>query len=786
MAFPQVHATTFSDETVDTTTHDVDLTGVASGDRLILSAFNDNDGTAVVLSGMPAGWTQIFSDQSTAGGGIFVEVWEKLDASGAESSFTYTTSISQKSNNRVFLVSGSHTSEAADVSASVSAAGANPDPGSVTAGWGSDDNLFVTGYGSTNKREKATAFPTNYNDNQHTVDSTSNDNTFTNYGLATRELASASNDPGTFTKANTGRAISFTMVVRPKVGTALGVGRVDETDTAQTIAAALSGQFPSSPSGLTALVPTPSQVDLAWTGVVDPEGRAVGYDVERQKLTGPGGSPVGNPEILADNWNDTSFSDVEAIKETTYEYRVRGVIIIRPFVRQAEEVDFARSLGGSLSVEVSLASESDVGLPLTFVLSGGGGGGGFGVDSPGAPISIPAFAVTATTSTLASLINSNSGGTDFALAAGTYNGAYPNKAGNGYYGLADHTAVVFNGNATYPNFNTGTPSDGGTTEMMSGENNNTWANMTIQRYRGIIGKAGSSAIDHRGTSGWKFRNVLFQHMEKVGLTVGGSNGEARFCTSRYNGAFGWSGGGTDNHFWNCEAYSIADNTMLAQGLTPRFSGSDVGISKHAQSTRVQHHSGWYHDIDHGSPKGLWWDINNRGMLMEDCVIENILNKGLHFELSHDGIIRRNIFRNCGRGPSQSAYGRATLLANVSGVTIIEDNEVYGAVTGTKSQAGIFLQTNDRDHGPEGGPGGPASIPQNWSAQCGSIIRNNFVEGDFETAHIGVRCVYTKDGCNFFTTPSSITVANNTEVGSPVKFYRNGSVTASQWATAGYS
>ena len=132
MAFAQVHATTFSDETADTTTHDVDLTGVLSGDRLVAFLVVDNDGTSVTISGMPTGWASIAKIEQTTSGGLTLEVWEKLDASGAEVSFTYTTSSSQKSMNRVYLVADTHTTQAMDASAFSAAASTAPHSLSLT------------------------------------------------------------------------------------------------------------------------------------------------------------------------------------------------------------------------------------------------------------------------------------------------------------------------------------------------------------------------------------------------------------------------------------------------------------------------------------------------------------------------------------------------------------------------------------------------------------------------------------------------------------------------------
>ena len=87
--------------------------------------------------------SQIYQNSNTAGAGQTVEIWEKLDAAGSETSFQYTSSNSQKSMNRVFMVSGSHTTQAMEAATFTQGASVSPDSGTVTASWGSDDNLYA-------------------------------------------------------------------------------------------------------------------------------------------------------------------------------------------------------------------------------------------------------------------------------------------------------------------------------------------------------------------------------------------------------------------------------------------------------------------------------------------------------------------------------------------------------------------------------------------------------------------------------------------------------------------
>lgn len=216
MAFAIVHTSTFARETADTTAHDVDLTGILAGDRAVLFAVIDNDTVTVTISGMPAGWTQIKRAENLVLGGYTIEVWEKVNCTGSELSFQYTSSSAQKSMNRVFLIDGSHSTEAMAVTAGVHWSGVNADPGPLTAPWGAEDNLWVVFYGAEALRMDTHAYPVDYTSNPYTFTiGEVNDLTDVNYGVATRNNAVVTENPGVFTCGGGDRWSAFTFVIRP-------------------------------------------------------------------------------------------------------------------------------------------------------------------------------------------------------------------------------------------------------------------------------------------------------------------------------------------------------------------------------------------------------------------------------------------------------------------------------------------------------------------------------------------------------------------------------------------
>ncbi len=395
----------------------------------------------------------------------------------------------------------------------------------------------------------------------------------------------------------------------------------------------------------------------------------------------------------------------------------------------------------------------------------------YGVGAFGAKLAVPVGAIAANPGNLASLINSNGTFTDFALAAGTYNGNYPNKAGNGYYGDPnDHTAVVFNGNATYPTLDVGENPDGGTFEMMDGQDDNIWANMTIKRYRGDNDANGNGPIGLGGTADWLFQNVLFTEMHKSGMRGNGARGEMRFCTSSFNGQFCWSGSGSPTDFYNCEGFKSGDTNMQNHGVTPMHETSDRGISKFNHSTAISHPECHYHDII-GFGNGLWWDGNNNDILAEDCLIEDIPRHGMVAELNHSGIFRRNTVNRCATDSTPHEWRNTAISAFTSGVFVIEDNVIDDA------RIGIGLYQNNRD---------ATSDPTFWSAMCGTVIQRNTIK-NITRNWISLHCNYTKDGCHWVDVPGDVTVQDNDEQDGPTQYFRTGGVIdETAWTALGYS
>lgn len=210
MTFPVVAAVNYSEETSNTTTHDVLLpASISAGDLLMLFAGIDGIPT---ISDMPAGWTQAKRLVNTGDVNV-LEIWYKV-AAGGETDFTYTTSASEKSANRTWRVTG-HGS-AIEVSTGVTASTANPDPDSLAPSWGALDTLWAVALTWNNAAATISSYPANFTLYQYS-DASGTANSDGTIAIAGRENNAVSEDPGTFTlSASTATAV-VTVAIKPVV-----------------------------------------------------------------------------------------------------------------------------------------------------------------------------------------------------------------------------------------------------------------------------------------------------------------------------------------------------------------------------------------------------------------------------------------------------------------------------------------------------------------------------------------------------------------------------------------
>ena len=214
MTFPSVTSTATSFHTSAVTTHTVNMPSTVANDFIVILAATDGLPTTVP----PTGFTELFD---SGGLHVFIKV-----ATGSEgSTVTFSTSAAETSAH-ITLAGNNWFEDLAgiEISASASATSSSPDPDSVTASWGSDDNLFIANFAATRGDRTTTGYPSNYTgsniDNPNGVGGAG-----AQMACATRNLAASNDDPGTFSTSGSVPYVASTIVIRPSGGGG-GGGRI--------------------------------------------------------------------------------------------------------------------------------------------------------------------------------------------------------------------------------------------------------------------------------------------------------------------------------------------------------------------------------------------------------------------------------------------------------------------------------------------------------------------------------------------------------------------------------
>lgn len=205
MAFPVV-ASVNANVSAASTSQTVNLpASISAGDLLI--AFGV--ATSLCTYTWPAGWTEMWDPNSQTG---FTGAYRIADGSEG-ASITVTASVSFVTTYATLRITGAHASTPPeDGTPAMNVGTTTPNPPSVTASWGAEDNLWIAIMGSSSSAaSNVTAYPTNFSDNQTAVDTGSGGL----LGYATRNLANATQDPGTFTQSAGTTCGAQTIVVRP-------------------------------------------------------------------------------------------------------------------------------------------------------------------------------------------------------------------------------------------------------------------------------------------------------------------------------------------------------------------------------------------------------------------------------------------------------------------------------------------------------------------------------------------------------------------------------------------
>lgn len=180
--------------------------GVQSGDLLLMlvrAAYNG-------VCSTPTGWTELAATTGTFG---TAHVFGRAADGNEGATVTVAIDGARRIAANTYCISGWGGTLSTDVDVLFSAAN-SADPPSLTAGWGTDDNLWIAGYTSRQSAWTQTA-PTNYTDLLDARNTSSTSSYYVGVVSARRFLNAETENPGSYSSTGGDAYNAVTIVVRP-------------------------------------------------------------------------------------------------------------------------------------------------------------------------------------------------------------------------------------------------------------------------------------------------------------------------------------------------------------------------------------------------------------------------------------------------------------------------------------------------------------------------------------------------------------------------------------------
>jgi hypothetical protein len=237
MPFPTPTAGTVYQDSTTGTVKPVACPAHAAADRLLLVAGFDGNPTisSIDAVGGQAWVSRVSLPTFSSDGRLFVYEIVSRAAAAAASTVNVTLSASERGGAVIYKIASSHATQAMEVATSAPGAnGATPDPPVLAPSWGLEDTLYVAAVGY-NGNQSVTGYPTSYSGGLNPRP-TSTGGTEAGCGVAYRELAAASENPGAFALSASVAHVVATLAVRPAESGSGGGGVPAPTDV--TLAAA--------------------------------------------------------------------------------------------------------------------------------------------------------------------------------------------------------------------------------------------------------------------------------------------------------------------------------------------------------------------------------------------------------------------------------------------------------------------------------------------------------------------------------------------------------------------
>ncbi|MPY74222.1 MAG: hypothetical protein GEU87_08165 [Alphaproteobacteria bacterium] len=212
--------------------------------------------------------------------------------------------------------------------------------------------------------------------------------------------------------------------------------------------------------------------------------------------------------------------------------------------------------------------------------------------------------------------------------------------------------------------------------------NVTIRNLVIEKY---ATEAQHGAIDGSEGKGWQVIDVVARWNHGGGLYPG-KNMVVRGGSYSYNGQIGMVGEGDG---------AVIDGVEIAHNNWANYNwGWEAGGTKFWRSDGLVVRNSCIHS---NNGPGLWTDIDNINILIENNTVFGNDGDGIKHEISYKATIRKNFVTNNGKGKDEWMWGSQILVQNSSDVEVYENTVEVPAKFGN----GIGLINQERGDGAHG-------------------------------------------------------------------------------------
>lgn len=200
-------------------------------------------------------------------------------------------------------------------------------------------------------------------------------------------------------------------------------------------------------------------------------------------------------------------------------------------------------------------------------------------------------------------------------------------------------------------------------------------------------------------------DCLFEHGAARGFDLRCDHSIMRRCVTRLNGQMGFSGYGNHNLIEDCAL--LYNNTRHSDFVCFEQGGCKVVRAGHWQVRRVR--------CAGNDGPGIWFDIDNHDILIEQCWCEGNSGPGIMYEISSDADIRNNVLLNNGRayqkdaqfnsihnsvGHVEPVYGQGILVQMSKNVRVYNNTCVGNRRCGVELRHHPYQQAGNPNHSPD--------------------------------------------------------------------------------------